>query len=305
MKKSFFLFSIIFFCITSFSQEIDISLKLDKGSSYKLSSTSNTSIQQQVNGQLMEIEMKVEGEIDFFVSDIIEDEYIMLVKYDKLTMENTAMERTMKYSSESENEFDLMSKLMANMTSKAFNCNMKKNGSISHISGLEELYVNIIDSIPEASQTDKEQLLKQIEKAYGNKAFKNSFGMSTHIFPDSNVSMGESWYINTQLGGMFTKDLECSYVFYKNTEDHYKILGSAWIEKDKVEARKMNGMDTEFQLEGEYSSEITINKETGWIITSKSEYFMKGDIIIIPNAQIPDGMKIPFKLNNRGYLKSN
>ena len=99
--------------------------------------------------------------------------------------------------------------------------------------------------------------------------------------------------------------MECDYLMAENAEDHYKIFGSSYIKTDKEESSTMNGMETQNDLRGEYNSEITVNKESGWIIKSKNEYFLQGEISILPNAQLPNGMKVPFKLNSVGIVTSN
>ncbi len=266
----------------------------------------NTTIHQEVNGQIMKIEMMVEGVMNFYVSDVQDNEYIMDVNYKKLAMETTTMGQTMKFSSESvDNEHDLMSKLLASMTEKSFSCHMNKYGSISQISGMEELWEDMIDSIPGLAEMEKKQLQQKMKSTYGDEAFQNSFGLSTHIFPDYSVNVNEIWYIKASLGGMIPAEMECDYVFAEDTEDHYKIYGDSRIQTDREKGVEMNGMESQFDLRGDYNSEITIDKESRWIIASKNNYYLEGQIFIMPNAQMPEGMKVPFRMNTHGSVTSN
>ncbi len=305
MKKSLILLCIFFIYFTSFSQRINLSLNLDKGSNYKLSSTINSTINQEVNGQIMKIEMKTEGLINFHVDSILENQYCMSVQYDMLAMETTVRGQTMRYSSENENVTDMMSKLLSSLTKETFNCQINKNGSISQITGLEEMWGNIIDSLPGISGMDKEKLGQQLNKTYGKEAFKSSIGQSTYIFPDYSINIGERWWIESQIGaGIIPAKMECDYVLAENAEEYYKIFGSAYIQTDKEQSSPMNGMETQYDLRGEYNSEIIVNKESGWIIASQNEFFLQGEIFILPNNQLPNGMKVPFRMNSVSNITS-
>ena len=51
-------------------------------------------------------------------------------------------------------------------------------------------------------------------------------------------------------------------------------------------------------MTGTMTSEIKINRKTGWVIESKTSQTIQGTAQIKDNPQMPGGMSIPMTMNN-------
>ncbi|MBU2651077.1 MAG: hypothetical protein KKA81_09095 [Bacteroidetes bacterium] len=304
MKPTLLLSILISCCFHSFSQNTDLSYKLEKGSDYKLSTTTNITINQEVNGQLMKMDMKLESVLNFFIKDIQNEEYMLEVKYERLEMENTVRDQTMRYNSDSDNEYDLLSKTLSEMTENSFSCSMTKDGKMSYSSGFDDILENILDSLAGISPNEKSQLELQLKKAFGSEAFKKSIETALHIYPDSPVRLNERWWIESTIGAdMITGRMEGDYILLEEGDEYYKINGNSWFRTNTDSTFNFFGMAARSDLEVEYATAIKVNKINGWIIQTHTEYSFEGEIMINPNAQLPDGMKIPFRMKATMEIK--
>ena len=298
MKKSLILLFSFFFCFQSFSQQIDLSYKLDKGSDYKLSNTTVISIFQEVNGQLMKIDMKLGSVVNFLVKDILDEGYLMEINYETLEMENTIRDQTMKFSSDSDNENDLMSKVLSEMTKKSISCQMTKDGKMNCSSGIDDIIQNILDSITGISPDERSQLKQKIGTAFGTEAFRKSIESALYIYPDVPVRLNERWWLESTIGAeMIAANMECDYMLLEETDDFYKIVGNSWVRTNKDTTFSYFGMEATGDLEAEFSTDIKVNKENGWIMKSETKYIFEGKIMIKPNPKLPEGLEIPYRMN--------
>lgn len=265
---------------------------------YKLSSATDISIYQEVNGQLMKIDKKMESTANFSIEDINEGQYLIGVKYDHLTMENTIREQTMRYSSDSGNENDLMSGILAEMTKSSISCSMDKYGKMICSSGFDDILANILDSLPGISQNERTQLEQQLKDAFGNKAFENSFETALHIYPVGPVRLNERWWIESTIGAeAVSAPMEFDYILFEEADDYFKIVGNAWAKTNKDSTFSFFGMEAWSDLEAECNKDIKVNKENGWIKKAETKFTFEGKIMIKPNPKLPEGLEIPYRMN--------
>ena len=63
-------------------------------------------------------------------------------------------------------------------------------------------------------------------------------------------------------------------------------------------------MPMKYDMSGSMSSEIKVDKETGWIIEATITQEITGDAYIKENPQIPEGMKIPMTMINEMTIRN-
>ncbi len=82
------------------SQNTDLSLRLEKGKEYKQVINSEITIDQEISGQKINMEMTINGTMTFLVTDITESGYDMESQYKKLSMSMKMPQGTMEFNSE-------------------------------------------------------------------------------------------------------------------------------------------------------------------------------------------------------------
>lgn len=276
-----------------------LELNLTKGTVYYQKMTSDVTILQTVNGQQLNTKMSINARMSYKVTNIQNDIYDMEVRYESLIMKMGLPSGEMEFSSEKNDERDILSSILGTMKNKPFMIKMTKTGKVNEVKGIESVFSNMFEKFPQVTEEQKQQVLAQIQEAYGEKAFKGNFEMCSAIFPDNIISKGDKWIIKTQLESGMSAKMETVYELKEITDNYYQILGDSRIETtDKDAYIESNGMPLKYDLKGAMTSDIKIDKKTGWTTDAVISQSLKGTAIIKDNPQMPGGMAIPMTMNN-------
>lgn len=288
------------------AQKEKLELNLTKGEIYTQKMTSNVSIIQTINGQQVNMNMSVNGKVTYKVTDIQNSIYSMEVRYESLSMKINMPNGVLEFSSEKNDEKDIFSSLLGIMKNKPFFIKMTKAGKINEVRNIDALFSNMFDKFPQLQEIQKQQIKSQLMQAYGEKAFKGNLEMCSAIFPDSLISKGDKWIVDTKLESGMSANMKTTYEL-KEVHDSYCIFsGTSKIETaDKDAYIKSNGMPLKYDMSGTMTSEIKINRKSGWVIESKLNQTIKGIAQIKGNPQMPEGMSIPMTMNNEMIITEN
>jgi len=287
------------------SQSTDLSLRLEKGKEYKQITNSKATIIQEVNGQKTNVVMTIAGTMTFFIKDVSESGYYMDTKFETLSMSMQMPQGSMNFSSEKNDPNDIFSTILGEMKNKTFEVEMSKTGKITEVKNVEALWGTAINQFEQLPEMQKEQIKAQITKAYGSEALKGNIEMVTAIYPDRPVNKGDKWTIKTKLESGMSANMTTNYEFTDLTSEYALIKGNSNIETaDKDAYIESNGMPMKYDLTGSMTSEIKVDKNSGWIIEAKINQEINGDAYIKENPQIPNGMKIPMTMINEMVIKN-
>jgi hypothetical protein len=148
------------------------------------------------------------------------------------------------------------------------------------------------------SQAEKQQFQSMMKQSFGEKSFKGSLEMGSHIFPGTRVSKGDTWIINTKVESGFIGHVETTYQL-KEINDSFCILsGVSKITSSENDSMVMSGMTMKFNMTGTSTSDIKIYKKSGWIKEATINRNSSGEIRILGNPNIPGGMKMQMTSKN-------
>lgn len=287
------------------SQSTDLSFNLIKNKEYKQVSTSKVSVEQEINGQKINMIMTIGGTLTFLVKDKDKNGYDMDAQFEYLSMSMQMPQGTSEFNSDKNDENDFFSSLLGAMKNKTFGITMSKTGKITEVKNAEALWETLINQL-EVPEMAKEQVKAQISKAYGADALKGNIEMATVIYPDRPVNKGDKWKIDTKLESGMSALMTTEYEFVDVTSEYALIKGNSEIKTDDKEAYiQTNGMPLKYDLAGTMLSEIKVDKKTGWIIEAKIKQEIKGDAYIKENPQFPEGLKIPMIMQNEMTITDN
>ena len=276
-----------------------LELNLTKGETYTQQMASSMSILQTINGQEVKTNMSVHGNMTYKVIDIQNSVYEIEVRYESLALKMSMPGGTMEFSSEKNDANDILSTLLGVMKNKPFLVKMTKTGKVKEVKNIENLFSDMFSKTPTLNEMQQQQIRQQLMQAYGEQAFKGNLEMCSAIFPDSTVTKGDKWVIKTKLESGMAANMETSYEL-KETEDTFYIISgiSKIVTADKDAYIQSNGMPLKYDMTGTMTSEIKINRKTGWVIESKTSQTIQGTAQIKDNPQMPGGMSIPMTMNN-------
>lgn len=306
MKK---LLSILFIAVlfnACNTQEEGLSLNLKKGEAYNQNTKSEMSIIQEINGQKMEINMTLDGNMIFEVTDINDGKYLMDASFSEMKMTMNTPQGSMEFSSENPAENDLMSKVFSSMTEKKFQLTLLSSGKVEEIKNIDSLWNHVINSQANLNEMQKRQIQAQIMQAYGDEAMTGSIESALAIYPDNPVKEDDEWSIQTNMESGFSATINTDYHYVEDHKDYALIRGNGTIKTANKEAYvQSNGMPMKYDLTGTMNSEVKIDKETGWIIESVITQDISGKAHIKANEQMPMDMEIPMEINSKTTITNS
>jgi hypothetical protein len=295
--------SIALTILTTFTvqaKKYDISLNLEEGKTYTLNSKSSLIVTQSYKGNEMKITMNLDFGIDYTVKTAGNNEFVLDVKYTDLGMLMDMPQGKLDYSSGkevSDTLNDLMSIMFDNMVGKSFEMTLDNKGKVKSVSGFDKIIAHLFDNLPSSIDMQKDQLMGQMNNAFGEDSFKQNMEAATAIFPDKPVKVGDTWEIETTINSTIEFNIKNVYTLEKVTKEFYlvKAIGSIGTAQS-LEFMERNGVFVKQELSGASESEISLNKKTGWIQLSEVKQDINGTTYM---KQTEDGevMEMPIKLD--------
>jgi hypothetical protein len=299
MKIIFSFLLSVFVCFSCLSQTQKIELKLTKGQTYTQKTVANTIVKQTMNGQAINIDMTITGQMKYVVTDDIAVIYSMDVSYVNLSMKIVHPGGESTFDSEKNDEKDILSSVFGMMKNKSFQIKMTKAGKITEVKNVEALYAGVFEKFPQLTAEQKEQMRSKIMQSYGDKAFKGNLEMLSAVFPDRAVAKGDTWNVKTELEAGMSATLDGVYKLDEITATEFVVSGaSMFATKNKDVYTETNGMPIKYNLAGTMNSVIKIDKNTGWIIEGKINQNIKGSMEIKANDKMPEGVTIPMEMTS-------
>jgi hypothetical protein len=288
---------ICFFTISTSVAQTSLSLNLIQGREYRQVMNGKIAMTQNFNGQEINVKMVIKGNIVYLVKSVNATSFDMDVKYESVGMEMQLPQGTMKFSSENPSEQDVFSQVLAGMINKPFQLQIAKNGKINFVKNIESLFTAAFEKFTQLSEAQKEQIKSQLLQTYGDKAFANNIEMSTAIFPDKPVTIGETWVVETKIETAMAANIRTTYKFIEDKPEYRQIHGDAVITSaNKGEYTMTNGMEMKFDVQGSMVSDIKVDRTTGWILEANIVQNLTGNAHIKGNDQMPEGMTMPMTI---------
>ena len=279
-------------------KKADLGLNLKVGETYSQNYISKSTIIQTISGQEQSIKMEITGGMDFLVNENFGDRYSMSASYSSLIMKMDSPMGEMIFSSKNESA-DMLSSIMKNVIGKEFNIEMSKDGAILNIENLDVIFDGMFESFPELPEVQKQQILAQLQQAYGEKAFKGNIEMITAIFPNKEVNVGDSWKNSVKLESGMSGYMNNTFTLIDINSEGIFIEGTSQIITENKDAYvEVNGMPTRYDLVGKMKTSYKLDPQSNWIVEGRIEQEISGDVQIKDNPNLPGGMSIPMIIKN-------
>lgn len=292
--------------MASCAKEPQLALNLEKGKDYKLSQLIDVTVIQEFGGEQMEIVITVMGGMNYHVVDIQDDAYQIEASYDSLGLKSVLPIATMEFSSEEENKEHMVSKILGAMRHKTFNIKMGRDGKIIEVSNINEMFSTVFKEFPELDASQVDQLTTQLNQSYGSDAFKGNMEMAVSVFPDTSVNVGDSWEVKTELNSASLKaDVVTVYTLKEILDGNFILEGKSKISSNEDGQVDIDGVNMSYDLDGEMTSNITIDGKSGWILDAKINQEVKGTTTMAPNEELPEGLSMPVNMKIEMQVKGS
>lgn len=299
MKKLLFAIAAVCAAAAVSAQGEILRLHLKKGDVFNQRMNTVSDVTQNLFGQQVEMKNEMTGELRYEIVAVENGNYVMDVSYTKLEMsvKSPMTQTNMSGSSDTPGADNLFSPMLSAMTGKTFRVTMTPSGRTVSVEGMEKIFDAILeqDSFSSLPPEAAEQLLKQIKNSYGGDSFKSNMQTGMAAFPETPVSVGDSWTEESHIKTGIDMNMRIKYTLTGKTADHILITAETEIETGG-EPAEMNGIAVLYKLKGNMASEIRLNHKTLWTEYSAGKMNMEGTIVIPKSEQVPTDMTIPLTM---------
>ncbi len=303
MISKFNLFiSLLLFGFNNYAQPVQLRLRLNTGQTYNYNSDMSMQMNQQINGQNIDIVMNLNGNLAFVVKEFVNDTYLLEAAYKKLVMIMEMPQATITFSSDNPASSDPISMLFAQLIDQPFMISMSSRGEIVEVNGLEKLFQSMIDSLNLPEQ-QKQQVRSQMQQSFGNEAFINNFQLGWIIFPEQAVSQGNSWEFTTTMTstGVAIK-VNTTHTYLGMQDGKWHIRSTSTLSKaDNQEWSNFNGLKAKITVNGTQQGDILLEIASGWVQQATVDQQLEMTFTIPPNDQLPNGLTIPMTMKTKVY----
>lgn len=284
-------------CSNENKEHSKLELNLTKGETYPQNMTVNSTIDQEMMGQKMQIVMDMTANIDYKVEDIQNDVYVLNTTYKGLNIDINAGGQQMHFTA---GDTTSEGKFMNNLVGKSFTIHMKKDGTVEKIEGLD----NVIDGMMDANDTsmspqEQQQLMMQIKQSWGAEALTNNLKMATGSYPaDGSTEVGNTWSQTLSLPAAFNLNANIDYTLADASADVYTINGKGTFDMNKDTT--LRGAEANINLKGDMTFVYKVDTKTGWITSGTGNQNIGGEIKINASGQemvMPMNVKSDIKLD--------
>ncbi len=298
MKKIISYFAALLLFISALQAQQKLQLNLKEGESYQQVTMNDASITQNIMGQELKITLGVSSSMTFTVLSARRDSYDMNVSFNNMKMTMGSLQGNVEFNSENPDENDAFSQIMSGIIGQSFNIKMSRSGKILEISGIEAMWEAAFEE-QSISESQKAQIMSQLNQTYGSDAIKGNIEMVTAIFPEEKVSPNDQWTNEIKINSGAKAIASNTYTYDGINNNLHQISGQGTISTAEEGSKiNTNGMELTMNLNGTMQAAIAVDTSTGWIVEAKINQDIEGTASVEGNEQMPNGLSIPMKITN-------
>lgn len=167
-------------------------------------------------------------------------------------------------------------------------------GEVKSLTGLSELFKHM-EQIAGDDEEALSMLRNSVRKNMGQEYFQNSIESMFKLFPDSIMTIGQSWELENTINNEFKSKVKSAFTLRKISEGiaYLDVKGDIVSKDEKV---AVQGVNAKVDMEGTQQGEVQIEEKTGMLLQSNLKLKAKGSIDVM-------GRKIPFTFQTKNEVK--
>jgi hypothetical protein len=299
MNKAPIIFCLLLSVFVCRAQYVKLALNLTKGQTYYQNTKAVATVEQTVNGVHSNIGTTITGRTSFKIIGIRDSLYDIEMRYESLSLKLLIPGAgDISYNADDVKPNDPISGMFAAFKNQPIKVVLTKTGNIQLLDGIDAIISRVVDGFPGTDAAQKAQMKSMLQQSFGERGFRSNFEMGTAVFPSIPVRKGVVWVINSQLQSARPANVHAVYDLRDITDTYYLIHVNSkidYLNKDAFE--NSGGVLMRYNLDGQVSGDIVIDKVTGWVKQSTINQSiggtteMKKDAMSAPNMIIPMVMK--------------
>jgi hypothetical protein len=296
MKTAFTLSLIIITSICAYAQKTKLELRLQKDSTYYLSTRSSNTVIEKIEGHEQVLSMILSGRVSHKVVAINDSLYVLDVRYESFSFHAAISDKPIfDMDSEDKNGNNIISRVCQVMLHKSMTVIISKAGKVLKITRPDNFFSDIFAAFPQLNEAQKTLILRRLEQNFNDNSYKSSFQDAFAVFSNVTVGLNDHWVVNTTMEGTIVANIATNYVLQEITGNNLVIHGNAQISAagDPL-YKQMFGMDLRVvNVAGTESADYKVDRATGWVTYAQVTKNIKADMIIKDGPKTPGGLVFP------------
>jgi len=168
----------------------------------------------------------------------------------------------------------------ASLVNSGFEIFFDKQGTITKITGTDQLINTVINAVEGITDSQKKQMKTTLEKQFGSDALKNTMQNNIMIYPKEVINKGYQWSADQLIQTPYPMQFKHRYKLTNYDEENAYIDVSSKIVSNKSKM-DFGGFEMEVNLKGTQSGTLSIDRATGILLQSNVTQNINGTIAIL------------------------
>lgn len=287
-RFTFVLLAILFtFSTVQAKSKILLRLNVQKGSTYEMNLTSSSNIDQEMMGQQMKIDQKMDMTFSYLVTDVLPNKNFQ-IEYSimQMKMDMNINGQTMSFDSQKPDENSPMSSVLKSLNSVKVRFEMTPTGHVENVQGLDEF----------AKQISGNRQVAQTMQMFSNQEnFASFVGQNFIYFPENEIKKGDKWTALFKLPALMNLSTTMNFEATEITKSAVNLNVTSEVNMESP--IEQSGMKMDMKMTGTQTGTMIVDSKDGWMRTS--DLNQKFDMHIkMKNPQSGEDMEIPMTVNS-------
>jgi hypothetical protein len=263
-------------------------LNLVKGTVYEMTMISDNLIDQDMMGQKMKLEQKMEMVLIYQVLDVLPNQNFKIehsVQSMKMIMNVNGQEIIL--DSGSTDESNQMNKPLKDLVNVKVQFEMTPRGSVEKIEGLEQFAKEL---------SGNPQMAQSMQMFLNDDNFGNFVGQTFNYFPEEAIEEGKIWTSSFKLPAAMNMDIMMEYEAAAIEKESVLLNVNSDVDMDTP--IEQNGMKIDMKMIGNMSGTMKINPQDGWVTGSELDQKFNMNMKM-KNPQNGEDLEIPMSVNGK------
>ena len=193
----------------------------------------------------------------------------------------------------------MIRQMVAGMVGQSFVMKANTLGKVVEVKGFKEMMQQMAEKIGGDDPAENEEIKEFMKNFLSEDKVKMMGSNMTIAFPSRPVGIGDSWTDKETMSVGFPIEIDNTYTLKERKNGVAIVDTSSKMDLGKKGAPiDMGPMKMNMEMKGSYQGTSEINEASGWMIRSKMNMQLAGQVKIAPNEQMPEGMTVPMSIES-------
>ena len=267
--------------VSLFATPRAIFLNLQKGQTYDMNCTADMLITQSLMGQQIKMNSTINTLVGYKVNDVAGNDYLMEVTYKAVSFKIKSAAGDVNFSSGHPDTTNPVGMIIGKMVGRSFYMTLAKDGAVKDVKGLDNIIASMVNSMPSLDADVKASVMSQLKQSFGEEALKNNMQMSTAIYPQTKVSMGDKWTRTYDASSTMQAATKMDFILTEQTDSYNTFSAKGTMQSANKDAFITIGdKSVRYDLSGTVNGTIKTDAKTGWIMNATISQEISGSMFI-------------------------